>query len=105
MRYQQLTGHYVPWLGNAYQWAYQAPAYGWVISPTPNPNGPSIIVIGPGTQGAGWYGHVAVVETGVADASNGVLTSNWNWNGHWASQDWVRFYPGPGIHFVWYPNS
>ena len=105
MRYQQLTGHYVPWLGNAYQWAYAAPSYGWVMSSEPNPNGPSIIVIGPGTQGAGWYGHVAVVENGVANASNGVMTSNWNWNGHWAGLDWVRFYPGPGIHFLWYPGS
>jgi len=105
MRYQQLTGHYVPWLGNAFQWAYAAPSYGWVISDQPNPNGPSIIVIGQGTQGAGWYGHVAVVETGVANASAGVMTSNWNWNGHWAGLDWVRFYPGPGIRFLWYPNS
>ena len=105
MRYQQLTGHYVPWLGNAYQWAYAAPAYGWVMSNQPNPNGPSIIVIGPGTQGAGWYGHVAVVETGVANASMGVMTSNWNWNSDWARLDWVRFYPGPGIHFLWYPGQ
>ena len=62
MRYHELTGHWVPWLGNASDWAYQAPAYGWVTSPYPNPNGPSIIVLAPYTQGTGSYGHVAVSE-------------------------------------------
>lgn len=104
MRYHQLTGHWVPWLGNAYQWAYQAPNYGWQTSSYPNPNGPSIIVLAPYTQGAGGYGHVAVVETGVsaAAAAKGVVTSNWNWNGHWAAEDWVTFYPGAGVTFIWY---
>lgn len=102
MRYHQLTGHWVPWLGNAYEWAYQASAYGWVTSSVPNPNGPSIIVLAPGTQGAGSYGHVAVVETGVTNYANGVITSNWNWNGDWAAEDWVTFYPGAGVTFVWY---
>ncbi|GCF06635.1 hypothetical protein KDI_01990 [Dictyobacter arantiisoli] len=105
MRYHQLTGHWVPWLGNAGDWAYQAPAYGWKTSSVPNPNGPSIIVLAPYTQGAGSYGHVAVVETGVSNPYNGVSTSNWNWNGHWASEDWVTFYPGAGITFVWFPGA
>ncbi|GCE25665.1 hypothetical protein KDA_11490 [Dictyobacter alpinus] len=104
MRYHQLTGHWVPWLGNAGDWAYQAPAYGWKTSPVPNPNGPSIIVLGPYTQGAGSYGHVAVVETGVSNPYNGVSTSNWNWNGGWATTSWVTFYPGPGVTFVWFPG-
>jgi surface antigen len=103
-RYHQLTGHWVPWLGNAYQWAYQAPAYGWVESNEPNPNGPSIVVIGQGYQGAGWYGHVSVLETPTANADAGVITSNWNWNGHWAALDYVKFSAGPGIHFVWFPG-
>lgn len=104
MRYHQLTGHWVPWLGNAGEWAYQAPAYGWQTSAYPNPNGPSIIVLAPGVEGAGSYGHVAVVETGVsaAAAANGVSTSNWNWNGDWGKEDWVTFYPGSGVTFVWY---
>jgi surface antigen len=104
MRYHELTGHWVPWLGNAGDWAYQASAYGWQTSAYPNPNGPSIIVLAPGVQGAGSYGHVAVVETGVsaAAAANGVSTSNWNWNGNWAKESWWTFYPGSGVTFVWY---
>ncbi|GCE17820.1 CHAP domain-containing protein [Dictyobacter kobayashii] len=104
MRYHQLTGHWVPWLGNAGDWAYQAPAYGWKTSSVPNPNGPSIIVLAPYTQGAGAYGHVAVVETGVSNPYNGVSTSNWNWNGNWGITTWVTFYPGAGVTFVWYPS-
>ncbi|GCE17821.1 CHAP domain-containing protein [Dictyobacter kobayashii] len=102
MRYHQATGHWIPWLGNAYQWAYQAPAYGWTISDTPNPQGKSIIVFGPYAQGAGAYGHVAVVERVNGDGS--VLTSNWNWNGAWATLSWRTFYPGRGISFIWYPD-
>ncbi|WP_126595234.1 CHAP domain-containing protein [Dictyobacter aurantiacus] len=102
MRYHQLTGHWIPWLGNAYQWAYQAPAYGWTISDTPNPMGQSIMVFSPYAQGAGAYGHVAVVERINADGS--VLTSNWNWNGDWATFSMRTFYPGRGISFIWYPN-
>ncbi|GHO87226.1 hypothetical protein KSZ_52320 [Dictyobacter formicarum] len=104
MRYHQLTGHWVPWLGNAYQWAYQAPAYGWKTSSVPNPNGPSIIVLAPYTQGAGSYGHVAVVETGVTNPYNGVSTSNWNWNGSWGVTTYVTFYPGSGVTFIWFPG-
>lgn len=105
MRYRQLTGHWISWLGDAYQWAYAAPAYGWVVSAQPNPNGPSIIVLAPYTQGSGSFGHVAVVENAVSSASDGVVTSNWNWQGRWATMDWVRFYPGPGVSFLWYPGS
>lgn len=104
MRYHQLTGHWIPWLGNAYEWYYQAQAYGWRTSTVPNPNGPSIIVLGPYTQGAGSYGHVAVVETGVTNYSNGVVTSNWNWNGNWATTTYVTFYVGAGVHFIWFPS-
>jgi surface antigen len=106
MRYHELTGHWIPWLGNAYQWAYGASANNWQTSPYPNPNGPSIIVLGPGTEGAGSYGHVAVVESGVsaASAANGVSTSNWNWNGDWGIEDWHTFYPGSGVTFIWYPS-
>lgn len=107
MRYHELTGHWVPWLGNAADWAWQAPNYGWRTASYPNPNGPSIIVLAPYTQGAGAYGHVAVVESGVsaAAAAKGVSTSNWNWSaggGGWAIESWVTFYPGGGVTFIWY---
>ncbi len=99
-RYHQLTGHYPPWLGNAGAWAYGASAYGWVVSGTPRV--PSIIVLAPGVQGAGDYGHVAVVESINADGS--VNTSNFNWGaGHFGVETMVTFFPGPGVSFVWYP--
>jgi surface antigen len=102
MRYHQTTGHWIPWLGNAYQWAYRAPAYGWTLSTAPNPHGSSIIVFSPYAEGAGAYGHVAVVEGVNSDGS--VLTSNWNWGGDWATLTYRTFYPGPGVRFIWYPN-
>ena len=103
MRYHQLTGQWVPWLGNAYQWAYEAPGFGWTVSPTPR--APSIIVLGPGVQGAGWFGHVAIVESINPDGS--VVTSGWNWygtyGGGWARLSVVTFRPGSGVSFVWHP--
>lgn len=103
MRYHALTGIWVPWLGNANQWYYGGRSYGWVVSGTPNPSGPSIIVLQAGVQGAGWYGHVAIVEHINPDGS--VLTSNYNWLGNWAVETYVTFRPGPGVSFVWAPGK
>ena len=103
MRYHNLTGYWVPWLGNAYQWAYGASSSGWIVSSKPNPNGPSIIVLGPGVEGASYFGHVAIVEKINADGS--VYTSNYNWygNGGWDILSYVSFMPGPGVSFAWHP--
>jgi surface antigen len=101
MRYHELTGHWVSWLGNAAQWYYGAMSSGWVVSDSPHLY--SIIVLQPGVQEAGWYGHVAVVEKISSDGS--VLTSNWNWQGSWGRETWVTFRPGPGVSFVWYPGT
>lgn len=100
-RYHQLTGFYVPWRGNANAWAYAAAASGWIVSSTPHV--PSIIVLGGGVQGAGGYGHVAVVERINSDGS--VYTSNMNWYsaGGWGRVGYVTFRPGPGVSFVWHP--
>ncbi|GCE11409.1 hypothetical protein KTT_12680 [Tengunoibacter tsumagoiensis] len=103
MRYHQLTGHWVPWLGNAAEWKWGAINNGWVVSNTPNPNGPSIIVLQPYIQGAGYYGHVAVVESGTTATT--VSTSNWNWAGYWGRESWVDFSVGSGVSFVWYPGA
>ncbi len=101
MRYHALTGYWVPWLGNAFQWAYGAAASGWIVSSKPHV--PSIIVLQPGVEGAGGYGHVAIVERINADGS--VYTSNFNWyaNGGWDILSYVTFYPGPGVSFTWHP--
>ncbi len=100
-RYHQLTGYWVPWGGDAYAWAGGAGASGWIVSSTPHV--PSIIVLGPGVQGASGFGHVAVVERINSDGS--VETSNWNWfagGGGWARTSYWTFYPGPGVTFVWH---
>ncbi len=101
MRYNQLTGHYVDWIGNAYQWYYGAKsAPGWIVSSTPHV--PSIIVLQPGVEGAGGYGHVAVVERINSDGS--VYASNMNWyaNGGWDRVSYWTFTPGYGVAFVWH---
>jgi surface antigen len=103
LRYHQLTGLWVPWLGNAYQWAYEASAFGWVVSSKPHV--PSILVLQPGVQDSGGYGHVAIFEAINADGS--VSTSGWNWYGPggkgWARLSVVTFRPGPGVSFLWHP--
>ncbi|HLJ35911.1 MAG TPA: CHAP domain-containing protein [Ktedonobacteraceae bacterium] len=102
--YHQLTGHYVPWGGDAWAWANGARASGWVVSGSPHIY--SIIVLQPYVQGAGGYGHVAVVVGFNKDGS--VLTSNWNWyagGGGWARTSYWNFFPGPGVTFVWYPGT
>jgi surface antigen len=103
MRYHTLTGYWVPWLGNAYQWAYGASVSGWIVSSKPNPNGPSIIVLQPYVEGASGWGHVAIVEKINADGS--VYTSNYNWygSGGWDILSYWTFTPGPGVSFVWHP--
>jgi surface antigen len=101
MRYHQLTGHWVPWIGDAYEWASQALSYGWMVANRPNPHGYSIMVIQPQIQGAGSYGHVAVVEHTNPDDS--VYTSNWNWKGDWHMTSYVTFTPQTGISFIWVP--
>ncbi len=111
-RYHDLTGYYVPWNGNAYQWAQGAQSAGWHVSATP-PNGiPSIIVMGPNVQGAGSLGHVGVVEK--VNKNRTVTVSNMNWlDSNAAVIQTVSGYPirqttitiGPGISFVWATGS
>lgn len=99
-RYHALTGIWVPWLGNANQWYAGALSFGWNTSTAPHLH--SIIVLQANVQGAGYYGHVAIVEQINADGS--VLTSNYNWAGNWAVTTYVTFRPGAGVNFVWAPG-
>ncbi len=100
MRYHALTGVWVPWLGNANQWYAGALNYGWNTSTAPKLH--SIIVLQAGVQGAGYYGHVAIVEQINSDGS--VVTSDYNWAGNWAVETFVTFRPGSGVDFVWAPG-
>lgn len=101
MHYHDLTGLWIPWYGNANQWVAGAIANGWIVSNTPKLH--SIIVMQAGIQGAGYYGHVAIVEKINPDGS--VDTSNWNWAGNWAITTTVTFRPGYGINFVYAPGT
>jgi surface antigen len=99
-RFHQLHGVWVPWYGNAWEWAGQASAYGWKVSSMPTVG--AIIVLQPGVQGAGGYGHVAIVES--INANGTVHTSNYNWyaagGGFGILSYWDFSYPGSGVSFV-----
>lgn len=100
LRYHQLSGNWVTWTGNAYQWAQGARMAGWNVSSQPHV--PAIIVLAPGAQGASGFGHVAVVESINSDGS--VRTSNMNWFGNgggWDKVSYVDFKTGSGATFIW----
>ena len=100
-RYHSLTGYYVPWSGNAKDWASQALSYGWTVSSTPVV--PSIICLQAGVQGAdGTYGHVGVVES---IGKGTVIASNQNWGPYPANVTDVTFTPGPGVTFIYVKNG
>ncbi len=100
-RYHQMTGKWVSWGGNAYQWAAQAQMMGWSVSGTP-PSIPSIICLQPGIQLADPIdGHVGVVES---VAGNTVNTSNLNWGvtpQQRAQVSQVQHTTGIGVSFIW----
>lgn len=101
--YHLMTGYWVSWTGNANQWVAGAQTAGWQVSTTPRV--PSIIVLMPYVQGAGGYGHVAVVVSIIANSNPvTVLTSNMNWyagGGGWNKVSYANFTVGPGVYFVW----
>jgi surface antigen len=100
-RYHTLTGYYVEWTGNAYQWAYNASLHpGWVVSSTPHV--PSIVVFQPGVQySSPLYGHVGVLEGINPDGS--LSTSNMNVYGYgFGAVAYLTNYAGPGVSFVWH---
>ncbi|MEO7020006.1 MAG: CHAP domain-containing protein [Ktedonobacteraceae bacterium] len=99
-RYHTLTGNWVTWTGNAYQWTQGARLAGWNVSSQPHV--PSIIVLSPGAQGSSGYGHVAVVES--INANGSAHTSDMNWytnGGGWNRVSYVDFTAGNGVSFIW----
>lgn len=97
LRYHQLTGYWVNWRGNAYQWMYGAASNGWIVSASPHV--PSIVVLQPGVDSAGSVGHVAVVES--LNGNGTVHTSDYNWGSPMLSHQ--DFAVGPGVAFLWHP--
>ncbi len=100
-RYHALTGYYVPWSGNAKDWASQALSYGWTVSSTPVV--PSIMCLQAGVQGAdATYGHVGVVES---IEKGTFVASNQNWGPSPQNIVNVTFSPGPGVSFISVTNN
>src|SRR5206468_1116751 len=97
-RYHTLHGAYVPWMtnSNAWQWTIRANEYRWNVSGIPTIG--AIIVLQAWVQGAGGYGHVAIVEKILADGH--VLASNMNWGGAGASVTYAEFASGSGVSFI-----
>jgi surface antigen len=104
-RYHDKTGIWVPCTGNAYQWAGEARANGWLVSSTPPVGIPSIICLAPYAQQAGSYGHVAVVEKINSDGS--VYTSGYDWYPHEGDSVvvYVTFTAGSGVSFIYASNN
>lgn len=101
--YHKKSGFWVQWSGNADQWFLGAQKAGWDYAQTPPIGIPSIVVLMPYVQGAGWLGHVAVVES---QTGNVVHTSNMNWGyGGSTHVEYVDFTLGPGVYFVWHPPT
>lgn len=99
-RYHALTGLWTPCTGNAYQWSNQSANAGWNVNATPPKGLASILCLQPFTQGAGAYGHVAVVERVNSDGS--VYTSGYDWYPHEGDSVtvYVTFKPGAGVSFL-----
>lgn len=99
-RYHQLTGYWVCWTGNAYQWVDSARKAGWHVAQMPHV--PSIVVLMPGVQGASAYGHPAVVESLVNSTT--IRTSNMDWyinGGGFDKVSYANFTVGVGVYFIW----
>ena len=97
-QYHAATGYYVPWSGNAKDWATLAIAHGWTVSTTPVV--PSIVCLQPGVQLASpTFGHVGEV---VSIGKGGTFTaSNLNWGSHPEIPIDVLFHTGQGVSFIY----
>jgi len=101
LQYHNATGYWVPWGGNAKDWAANAYAYGWEVSSEPVV--PSIICLQPGIQLAdGIDGHVGVVQSINPDGSVTAVSLNWGTTQAERQQYTTHsFKPGPGVSFIY----
>lgn len=99
-RYHELTGVWLPWTGHAYMWYAGALNWGWNVSEVPPVGIPSILVMDSYVAGAGYYGHVAIVEAVNGDGT--VTISHWNWANNWGTTTYMTIaYPIAGLNYVW----
>jgi surface antigen len=97
-RYYQLHNVYIPWAlnANAGQWVDRAREFGWHVSSVPTLG--SVIVLQGGVEGAGFIGHVGVVEQVVGNS--GVIASSMNWGNRPGMVTNSSFSEGPGVTFL-----
>jgi len=74
----QAWGVWLPWFGDAGEWAAAAEAAGWTVSLSPSLD--SIAAMPRGVQGSGAFGHVGWV-TGIDPDGAGVTLVSMNWRG------------------------
>lgn len=96
-RYHQLTGIYVPWIinSNANVWVTRANQYHWNVSTQPKVG--SIMMLAAWVEGAGGYGHVAVVEKLLGGGRFQVSQMNWTGVG---IKSYGNFATGRGVYFI-----
>jgi surface antigen len=87
-------------LGNAWQWAYNAPAHGLRVGTTPAVG--ATVVFQPGVEGAGGSGHVAHVEAVYGGGWFLISEMNMMWNGGgWGRVSYRYGLVEPGVSFIY----
>lgn len=93
--WQPLSG-----LGNAWQWAYNAPSHG--LRTGGYPVAGATVVFQPYVQGAGSLGHVAHVEAVYGGGWFLISEMNFYWNGGgWGRVDYRYAHSGSGVSFIY----
>lgn len=87
-------------LGDAWQWAYNAPSHGLATGSTPAVG--ATVVFQPGVQGASSLGHAAHVEAVYGGGWFLVSEMSFYWNGGgWGIVSYRYAHTGPGVSFIY----
>jgi surface antigen len=87
-------------LGNAWQWAFNAPRHGPPTGSMPRVG--ATVVFQPGVQGASSLGHAGHVEAVYANGwfLESAMSTYWN-GGGWGRVSFVYAHAGPGVSFIY----
>jgi len=87
-------------LGNAAQWAWNAPRHGLRTGTAPRVG--ATVVFQPGVQGASGMGHAGHVEAVYANGwfLESAMSTYWN-GGGWGRVSFVYAHAGPGVSFIY----
>lgn len=87
-------------LGNAAQWAYNAPKHGLRVGYTPVVG--ATVIFQPGVQGAGGAGHAGHVEAVLGGGWFIISEMNFSWNGGgFGRVDYRYVHTGSGVSFIY----